>query len=169
MRETRVITLYEPQRDIPPGVYGLVEFYCPDPACECRRVMLNVSEEQNPERFLAAISYAFDRDDPEAGPFLDPLNEQSPYAFALLDLVSELVLTDHAYLARLERHYRLVKKAAANPAHQKLQDSIGSGPEALLESLRSVDIRRNLRSLVAPPVGRDVPCPCGSGKKYKQC
>ncbi|HQE91196.1 MAG TPA: SEC-C metal-binding domain-containing protein [Anaerolineae bacterium] len=36
-------------------------------------------------------------------------------------------------------------------------------------SLRSVDIGRNLRSLSAPPLGRNDPCPCGSGKKYKQC
>ena len=75
------------ERGILPGAYGLIEFYCPDPACDCRRVILNVAEEQHPERFLASISYGFDRDDPEAGPFLDPLNEQSPYAFALFDRV----------------------------------------------------------------------------------
>jgi len=172
VRETRVITLSEPHRGIPKGAYGLVESYCPDPACDCRRVMLHVSEEQQPERFLAAISYAFDRDDPQAGPYLDPLNEQSPYAFALLELVSELVLSDPAYLARLERHYRLVKLAAADPRHpayQKLQDSIVSGPEALLDSLASINLGRNLRSLSAPAIGRNDPCPCGSGKKYKQC
>jgi hypothetical protein len=171
-RETRVITLSQPERGIPPGAYGLIEFYCPDPACDCRRVILNVAEEQHPERFLAAISYGFDRGDPEAGPFLDPLNEQSPYAFALFGLVCELVLSDRAYLARLERHYRLMKQAAADPTHpayQTLQESIASGPEALLESLRSVDIGRNLRSRSAPPVGRNTPCPCGSGKKYKKC
>ena len=171
-RETRVITLWQPERGIPPGEYGLIEFYCPDPACDCRRVILNVAEERHPERFLASISYGFDRDDPEAGPYLDPLNEQSPYAFALFDLVCELVLSDPAYLARLERHYRLMKQAAADPTHpayHTLQASITSGPEALLESLRSVDIGRNLRSLAAPPVSRNAPCPCGSGKKYKQC
>lgn len=172
IRETRVITLLQPQRGIPKGVYGLVEFYCPDPACDCRRVMLNVSEKRQPEPFLATISYGFDRNGPDAGPYLDPLNEQSPYAFALLEMVSELVLSDSEYLARLERHYNLVKQAAADPHHpayQKLQASIEDGPDALLDSLASVDIGRNLRSLSAPVVRRNAPCPCGSGKKYKHC
>ena len=167
----RIVVGETPQRGIPPGSYGLLEFYCPDPACDCRRVMLNVAEEREPERFLAAISYGFDRDAPEAGPYLDPLNEQSPYAPALLDLVSETVLSDVHYLARLERHYRLIKAAAADPGHpayQKLQESIASQP-SVLESLALVDLGRNLRSLSAPPVGRNTPCPCGSGKKYKQC
>lgn len=159
IKETRVITLLQPQRGIPPGAYGLVEFYCPDPTCDCRRVMLNVSAEQHPEPFLASISYAFDRDAPDAGPFLDPLNEQSPYAFALLELVNELVLSDVHYLARLERHYHLMKSAAADPHHPAyltLQKAMASEP-GLLDSLASVD------------VGRNAPCPCGSGKKYKQC
>ena len=171
VKETRVIHVLQPQRGIPLGAYGLLEFYCPDPACDCRRVMLNVAEEREPERFLAAISYGFDRDDPEAGPYLDPLNEQSPYAPALLDLVSETVLSDVHYLARLERHYRLIKTAAADPRHpayRRLQQALKSQP-SLLKSLSGVDIGRNLRSLAPPPVGRNAPCPCGSGKKYKQC
>jgi len=171
-RETRSIMILERQNGIPPGNYGLLEFYCPDPACDCRRVMLNVAEERHPTRFLAAISYGFDRDDSEAGPFLDPLNEQSRYAQALLKLVSEAVLSDRRYLARLERHYHIVKEAAANrkhPAYQELQEAIGSEPEALLETLRAIDSGDNLRSLSAPPVGRNDPCPCGSGRKYKQC
>jgi len=171
-RETRSIMILERQNGIPPGNYGLLELYCPDPACDCRRVMLDVAEERHPTRVLAAISYGFDRDDPEAGPFLDPLNEQSRYASALLKLVSEVVLSDRRYLARLERHYDIVKKAAANPKHpayQELQEAIGSEPEALLETVRSSDIGDNPRSISAPPVGRNDLCPCGSGKKYKQC
>lgn len=69
-KETRVIHVLQPQRGIPLGSYGLLEFYCPDPACDCRRVMLNVAGEREPERFLAAISYGFDQDDPEAGRIL---------------------------------------------------------------------------------------------------
>jgi hypothetical protein len=59
--ETRVMHLVRPHDDVPPGHYGMVEFYCPDPACECRRVMLNVVEEAHPDRSLASISYGFDR------------------------------------------------------------------------------------------------------------
>jgi hypothetical protein len=101
---------------VPAGDYGFIEAYCVDPRCDCRRVMLNVaSRTQN--RMLAAISFGFDRADEMAGPFLDPLNEQSEYAPALLDLAADVVLADPAYVARLEAHYRMVKEAAADPRH----------------------------------------------------
>lgn len=56
-RETRVIHTLVEQDGLPVGNYGLLEFYCPDPNCDCRRVMLNVAEEKRPNRFLASISY----------------------------------------------------------------------------------------------------------------
>jgi hypothetical protein len=86
--------------------------------------MLNVVEEKNPDLFLACISYAFDRDDEMAGPFLDPLNPQCEYAENLLRLVDEMTLGQSSYIARLERHYAMVKQAAADPKHpayRKLQ------------------------------------------------
>jgi len=123
-QETRVMHTLVPQEELPVGAYGLLEFYCPDPACDCRRVMLNVAEEKQPDHFLASISYGFDRDDEMAGPFLDPMNPQSEYAEKLLQLVEETVLSDLRYVARLERHYALVKQAASDPKHpayRKLQ------------------------------------------------
>ncbi len=91
-RETRVMHTLVPQGKLPVGSYGLLEFYCPDPACECRRVMLNIAEEERPDRFLASISYGFDRNAEDAGPFLDPLNPQSRYAEDLLQLVEETAI-----------------------------------------------------------------------------
>ncbi len=116
-KETRVINLLVPQGELPVGSYGLLEFYCPDPTCDCRRVMLNVVEEKGPGRFLASISYGFDRGEDMAGPFLDPLNPQSKYAEGLLQLVEETVLSNPRYVARLERHYVMVKQAASDPKH----------------------------------------------------
>lgn len=116
-RETRVMHTLVPQDGLPTGAYGLLEFYCPDPACDCRRVMLNIAEEKDPDHFLAFISYGFDRDEEMAGPFLDPMNSQSKYAEVLLELVKETVLNDPQYVARLERHYVLVKQAASDPKH----------------------------------------------------
>lgn len=124
-RETRVMHTLVPQGKLPVGAYGLLEFYCPDPGCDCRRVMLNVVEEKRPDRFLASISYGFDRDEEMAGPFLDPLNPQRLFAKELLQLVEETVLSDPRYVARLERHYNLVKQAASDPNHpayRKLQE-----------------------------------------------
>ncbi len=122
-RETRVMHTLVPQDGLPMGAYGLLEFYCPDPDCDCRRVMLNVAEEKDPDRFLASISYGFDPDSEmeqlvdRPNPFLDPMNPQSKYAGALLELVKGTVLNDPRYVARLERHYALVKRAASDPKH----------------------------------------------------
>jgi len=132
-RETRVMHTFVPQGKLPIGSYGLLEFYCPDPNCNCRRVMLNIAEEKGPNRFLASISYGFDRDEEDAGPFLDPLNPQSRYAEELLQLVEETVLSDPRYVARLERHYHLVKEAASNPTHpayDKLQKVLAADADS---------------------------------------
>ena len=162
-RETRVMNTWVVQGGLPVGSYALLEFYCPDPACNCRRVMLNVVEEKRPAHFLASISYAFDRDDDMAGPFLDPLNPQSRHARKLLQLVEDAVLSDPHYLARLERHYDLVKQAASDPKHpayRKLQ-TILADERALLPPSRPASRPKR--------VNRNAPCPCGSGKKYKHC
>ena len=117
--------------DLPDDNYGLIELYCSDPTCNCRRVMLNIHGER--QGHLATISYAFDRDDEMAGPFLDPLNPQSRFATTLLSLVRQ-VLEDSAYVARLEAHYYQVKgiTAAPTPAVQHLLlERGGGGPSPL--------------------------------------
>jgi hypothetical protein len=117
LAETRTIrTRGHPE--LPDDEYALLEAYCLDPKCDCRRVMINVNSRRDTEagkmRYLASISYGFDRDDELAGPELDVLNPQSQYAEALFDLVEE-VLDDPAYVARLKEHYRLAKKASSSP------------------------------------------------------
>jgi len=108
--ETRTVTT-RGHAQVPDDSYALVEAYCPDPTCNCRRVMINILPESNPQHgFLASIGFGFDRDNEMAGPFLDPLNPQSRYAEALLSIV-EQVLDDPAYVARLESHYHQVKEA----------------------------------------------------------
>jgi hypothetical protein len=161
-RETRRITVVTSQGDVLEGAYNLVEFYCPDPDCDCRRVMLNVvSEEQVHRGYLASISYAFDRNDDMAGPFLDPLNPQSQYADELLELVTVSVLKDPEYLERLERHYELVKQAASDPGH--------SAYDWLRRKVMEGDRLSPQPGPIREKVARSAPCPCGSGKKYKHC
>ncbi|MDX9954717.1 MAG: SEC-C metal-binding domain-containing protein [Anaerolineae bacterium] len=177
LSETRVINLQAPELGVPPGSYAIMESYCADPHCDCRRVMLTVIEERRPTTPLATISYAFDRDNPDAGPFLDPLNAQSPYAEALMELVYYAVLSDALYLARLERHYAMTKAAAADPTHPAyaaLRESFTDDPDEYLEPLdaeteAALPFSEFKRLLSRPRVGRNDPCPCGSGKKYKVC
>ena len=122
--ETRTLTTRR-SPGLPDDEYAVTESYCPDPSCECRRVMLNVVGRRRVNRgFLASISFGFDRGGEMAGPFLDPLNPQSRHAGMLLDLVANQALADPAYSQRLERHYQQVKEAAVDegsPAHRALR------------------------------------------------
>jgi hypothetical protein len=112
--ETRTLII-RGDSTVPDGEYGLLELYCVEPGCDCRRVLISVMGRQQ-QKSVASISYAFDRDDEWAGPFLDPLNPQSRYANTLLNLVTQ-VLADPAYVARLEAHYQQVKAAVSDPAY----------------------------------------------------
>jgi hypothetical protein len=157
-RETRVIVTFG-HDELPADAYRLLESYCPDPDCDCRQVMLSVlSEKQLDRGILASVSYAFDWDDDMDGPFLDPGNPQSKNAPVLLEHVTT-ALTNPRYVDWLERHYAMVKEAAADPAHPAYRRLVQWMAEAV-ESAPSARARR---------VGRNDPCPCGSGKKYKHC
>jgi hypothetical protein len=137
--------------------------------------MLNVVEERRPAEYLASISYGFDRDDDDAGPYLDPLNRQCRYAEDLMRLVEEVVLSDLAYVARLKRHYALVKRAAIDPAHpayETLRQATASDEGWMsVQALEDWAERLEKRTPGPEPerVGRNDPCPCGSGLKYKHC
>ncbi len=112
--ETRTIYILDERSDsIPKGEYALAEFYCTDRKCDCRRVMLNVISKE--KGHVASISFGFDPNGSMSGPFLDPINKQSSYAEDLLQLVKDLVLSDDAYVARLERHYKMFKDKLAHP------------------------------------------------------
>lgn len=55
-RETRVIQVRISQRGLPTGNYGFLESYCNDPACDCRRALIQVTEERQPTEILATLN-----------------------------------------------------------------------------------------------------------------
>ncbi len=109
--ETRSVTFFTAQRNLPPDQYVFMELYCTEPGCDCRNVVLNVVGRS--QGHLATINHALDPDGfkdvgmPQT--FLDPLNKQSHYSDALLKLFKEAVL-DEFYAERLESHLQLMKK-----------------------------------------------------------
>ncbi len=125
---------------LPSGEYSLLELYCTEKNCDCRRVILSVASQQQIE---AMISFGFNADDPMRGPFLDPLNKQGRHANALLSFVTEAVLTDPEYVARLERHYAITKDIIAgrlrpndaqpSPRLTGLKEVVGSAQKVLNE------------------------------------
>jgi hypothetical protein len=122
-QETRSATVTG-QLDLPDGEYGFIEFYCNEPGCDCRRVMIEVLRpETGWSKIWASISYGWEsldfykkRGGPSIdpgeikGPYLDPLNPQTEYSAALLDLF-RVLLQSPDYVARLKRHYEMFRAA----------------------------------------------------------
>lgn len=119
-------------------------------------MFFNVCDWQKRE-LVAVIAYGwenreyyvewFGHDDPSIipelqGPVLNVGSPQSELAPVLLEKV-KYALQDERYVARLKRHYRMFKE--------------------------TVDGGRPARARSSKKVGRNDPCPCGSGKKYKRC
>ena len=152
-------------RTLPHHTFLLVEFYCAEPRCDCRRVLLNVMDTDAGKQ-VATISYGFDPPKPpvedEEQAFLDPLNPQSELSTGLLRIFQEMIEADPAYRRRLIRHYSMWKRVIDDPAHPA-QRTIRPEARSPLPPLPRPKRRPG------PRIGPNVPCPCGSGRKYKQC
>ena len=130
-RETRSVTVTD-RDDLPNGEYGFIEFYCNEPHCDCRRVMVVVLRPETGWKFWAAIDYGWESVEfyqqwagapasncsPWQGPVLDPLTEQTPYAPLLLDLF-KFLLQSPGYVPRLKKHYRLFRAAVEEEFAQR--------------------------------------------------
>lgn len=133
--------------------YPMIEFYCIDPACDCRRLMVNVYPDLSLEEPLAIITYGWDSlafyekwlpgyDPVETkGPALEFYSPHTELAHRILERFKER-LKEYPLDAIFARHYQAVK------AELKKQQA---------------------RVLPSSLVGRNDPCPCGSGKKAKKC
>jgi hypothetical protein len=121
-QETRSLTVTR-ETKVPAGTYLLMELYCTEPDCDCRRVFLDVVSREEHES-LAVIAYGWeDRDyyedwfgmdmpqfiDELKGPALNTASPQSEYAPILLKTIEEQVLTDDAYIERIQNHYQMFK------------------------------------------------------------
>ncbi len=124
--ETRVLTTISHPL-LPDDEYGLLEYYCTDPECDCQMVMLQVHPASDPNRNLASICYVFDpTEDMITEPILDLTTPASPYAHVLLELVKP-ILADPDYAARIQAHYRQVKNATSRPRRLRSTKPLTAG------------------------------------------
>ena len=127
--ETRSIAVVN-DPDLPAGDYALLESYCQDPDCDCRRVFLCVRSRRRVEAVIAFgwesrnfyARWMGSRDprdiDQFKGPCLNLMSPQSDLAPALLRAVQD-VLEDASYVASLKRHYAMFKQALRAPAAKR--------------------------------------------------
>ena len=120
--ETHVCTVPEPGLPgVPPGPYLLREFYCTEPDCDCRRLLVQFLPLHGPGEIAASINYGWEKArfykqwsrDPDlwremAGATLEPLAEQGPHARIFLEIFDH-VIKNQSLVEHFRRHYRLVK------------------------------------------------------------
>jgi len=147
LEETRTITVLPTSNiSLPPGNYGLVEMYCNDEDCDCRRVLFDVTFSNTMES-VAFIGFGWDsidfyakwylgkkvnlrkipREDVNSildfkGPALNAMSPQSDLAPVILDFVSGYLQEDTEYVNRLKRHYKMFR-AKINEMHIKSNDT----------------------------------------------
>ncbi|WP_028975380.1 preprotein translocase subunit SecA [Spirochaeta cellobiosiphila] len=102
----------------------------------------------------------------------NPLNEYKLEGFQMFDeLIQEIKTGIARRLFRVKVETNPAEKARARrvsrvQANHSGMDAFGSnrGPGPAQENRKAVQVERS-----TPKVGRNDPCPCGSGKKYKHC
>lgn len=122
-RETRSLHVLARGGNLPAGEYTLLEYFCDEPECDCRRVLVQVVPAGRPNEVLAVINYGWEsaefytrwmHGDAKAGSeianaSLDPLHPKSGCSDYLLQMFRDVVDMDPEYVARLARHYELFK------------------------------------------------------------
>jgi len=127
--------------------------YCPIPDCACHRVVLRLWTAD--ERAVAAVEVAMRPPGPGesfARLDLEPGLGQGPHADEFLALL-RLGGLDDGLLDSLTERYAEVKRTARELADRGLLEGLVPRP----------------RQRPSAIVGRNEPCPCGSGRKYKRC
>jgi hypothetical protein len=129
-RETRTVTILQRSSlGLPPAQYGLVEMFCDEPGCDCRRVMFSVISSVT-RQVEAVVAYGwesprfyarwFGENDPliineMRGPILNLGSPRSRLAPAILAMVKEFALSDAVYMDRVKRHYALMRERIDGP------------------------------------------------------
>lgn len=150
---------------IPPGNYAFLESFCNDPGCDCRNVFIHVISESTNTAW-AVLRYGWeskkfykkwfgDSNELEEyfpGVVIDPLQGPSTLLTQeFLELFKSILKVDKPYSERIEAHYKLFKEKI----HKK--------------SNKQVSITNTNRNATGQKIQRNDPCPCLSGRKYKQC
>lgn len=122
-QETRTFTILD-GRELPAATYALVEMYCDEPGCDCRRVFFSVLSSEA-KRLVAVIAYGWESprfyaqwlgdDNPHLitelkGPILNLGSPQAEIAPAVLNIMKNVILQDEHYVERLKTHYTLFRK-----------------------------------------------------------
>jgi hypothetical protein len=141
MKETRTITVFPGNEfGVPSGNYGLIEMYCDEEGCDCRRVIITVISSVT-EDSVAVITFGWGSKnfytkwmyrggiekyselgkierlaiDNMHGIRLSETSKQSKIAPEIMRLVTDSVLRDTTYIDRLKQHYNMFRTKINKP------------------------------------------------------
>lgn len=122
-KETKVVQILKIGINTPPiGAYAIVESFCDDRKCDCRKAMLNVIAISQPGKILATIGFGWESisfyaawagGDQElakkmVGTYLEPLCIQSKYSEYFCSLIADMV-KEESVRSRILLHYQLFR------------------------------------------------------------
>jgi len=133
------------------STYAILEYYCENIDCDCEElvasiVRMDASGEVEKET-IAIINYGWSKLKKRCNPTLSNESPQTDLAQYLLKAYTDIV-HQSVYSERVKEDYARVKQLSAK------KDEMG----------QARTIRQETK-----PVGRNEPCSCGSGLKYKKC
>jgi len=135
---------------LPEGKYFFIEYYCTDPECDCDSGSFQMieldSQGKETQNTIALIDYTWSKPISIHNPTLGPQFIGSRLAKAGLEEFKKLLVNDGKIIAKLKNSYIVTREEHPHPELQK-----------------ATAIQKTTK------VGRNDPCPCGSGKKYKKC
>ena len=120
-RETRKVTLSEEMFGLPAGLYFLLESYCADKNCDCRKVMINVVLEDNIPNVSDTIGFGWEDEKfyskwvgdeisggQMVGVYLEPGRINTDRSQKYLELVKNSLRDPH-YVKIIKKHYKRFK------------------------------------------------------------
>jgi len=109
---------------LPQGYYAFLEFYCPDPDCDCQVVLWNVAFRRREEAAfprsrppVAVLSWCWAKDDP-SGPEEEPTPQSRLAPLVLAEL--RRAIAEQGYGERIQAHYALTRSALRRPSSDRL-------------------------------------------------
>lgn len=127
--------------------YVIFEHYCISSTCDCKSLVADIQEigpnHKATGKSVAIICYDWSSNKTSCNPTLHEESPQNKIALNLLDVYKKHIHQDE-YVDRVKTQYAKIKMVASQKHKQQIRNP-----------------QKN--------IGRNDPCSCGSGKKYKKC
>mgnify|MGYP003922146035 FL=1 len=151
--QIRTVTLNNSPQ-LPDGEYTFIDGYCTNPGCDCRKTIIRIIHN---DHHVATVDYGW----------------ESPKFYAKWGRIDDELSREMSGLSIDFMSPGLIDREATLSFMEELLDEqwisrIKSTYQAVRTAVKKETANNNIIRL-EPKISRNAPCPCGSGKKYKQC